>query len=84
MINADGDIVLIIRSGSKTRNQSIIKVASVSRKEVIRFRSNKVPKWIVKEALSVLSMDHDPDDVYFALAGLKVGDNALLKRRDNE
>ena len=82
MINTSGEIVLVMRSGDNIRNQSIIRVASISKREVVRYRSNRIPKWIIADAIDVLSVDYDPSDVYKTLSGLKVGEHAKCKRRE--
>ena len=81
MINTSGEIVLVMRSGDNIRNQSIIRIASISKKEVVRYRSNRVPKWIIADAINVLGVDYDPSDVYKTLGELKVGEFAKCKRK---
>ena len=63
MINRDGEIVLIIRSGDGRRNQSLIRVASVSRSEVVKYRSNRIPMWVLQEALDSLKIDYVAHDL---------------------
>ena len=84
MISTSGELVFIIKDGNNTRNQSIIRVASISKNEIIRYRSNKVPKWIIEEAIDVLKIDDNPSDVYAILKTLKVGKFARIKRRNSE
>ena len=81
MINTSGEIVLVMRSGDNIRNQSIIRVASISKREVIRYRSNRVPKWIIEEAIEVLGVDYNSDEVYNTLKDLKVGEFAKCKNK---
>ena len=64
MVNTSGEIALVMKSGSNTRNQSIIRVASISKHEVVRYRSNRVPKWIIQAAIDVLKSDHNPVEVH--------------------
>lgn len=82
MINTSGEIVIVIRSGNNVRNQSIIRVASISKKEIIRYRSNRVPKWIIADAISVLGVDYDPSYVHETLSKLKVGEFAKCKTKE--
>ena len=75
------DKVFIIRSGDGRRNQSLIRVASVSEKEIVRYRSNKVPLWILKETigtLDALRVNYTAYDLYVALGKLKVGERVRL------
>ena len=81
MINTSGEIVLVMRSGDNIRNQSIIRVASISKREVIRYRSNRVPKWIIEDAIEVLGVDYNPAEVYNTLKDLKVGEFAKCKKK---
>lgn len=80
MINTSGELVFIIKDGNNTRNQSIIRVASISKNEIIRYRSNRVPKWIIEEAIDVLEIEDNPSDVYKILNTLKVGKFARIKK----
>ncbi len=77
----NGDKIFIIRSGDGRRNQSLIRVASVSKKEIVRYRSNRVPVWILEEvleALDAMKVNYIAYDLYVALGKLKVGERVRL------